>query len=436
MVLGLSRMASTALGLSGAWFLGFLGLVAYHEKAELSAAYHRGAVGEAVHYFGASHHKNKHRGEFHEVPGHRKLAAVDPEQNAAAMSAYWARIGASGGGASADSYEAHCAPATSGKKLVVSTPARNGGCGLEKAIACQPTIRVDRIGDAGADCAGDADCRVVVVLRDPRDRLASALALMYKGSASRSDDAPAGMDNAAGVRNKRCSKFVDAVAKTLGDREKFAEACRAPGTPVPDFDPRSPPTDPLFARQVDRDSAGAEFLCFDDLDAGFSKTVAPYCAVDASPDRRCVLESVVSKSFSQSMPGEAQRAVGRVWCSRARRHPAQFDDGARAAIDAYVRDVYSEDVALYEKHCGKHAIAAGRDAVGAVDRDYGMPDPKGGPGQPPVVSDHPLPAHLHKATKRREDPDTHGQLRAKQKARKKREHTLWDIVTLGIMRRL
>ncbi|KAH8080408.1 hypothetical protein JL720_9102 [Aureococcus anophagefferens] len=388
-------MGCFAVSIGCAWLLGFLGIVSYHERGMLLEMEHRAVVaaeGAMMHHF-ASHHKHRH--EPPAPPRRTKLlrpAAPDPNATARAAAAWAAAAYGAAGVVAAQqaAHAAHCTPATSGRRLELVGPPRNARCGLSVATKCQPAIAV-----APAQGSACADCEVAVVLRDPHDRLASALSWTFKGVDGRSDDML--MDDTEGVENPRCFSYVGSAqlaSDALDDREGFYENCRAFDSDIQPFRVGEPPSDPLFSRQIDYVGTATKFLCFENLDADFETVVRPYCATDAARERRCQLDSSLAKridGFAEAFAhGEKLKygkpQVGRVWCRRARRHTQQFTNESRVAIENYVRDVYAEDLKLYEKHCG-----------GVARHPFWAPDPPH-PQMPPM----PEPPHIETAYERKQ----------------------------------
>jgi len=224
------------------------------------------------------------------------------------------------------------APAAS---LHVLHPGKTGGRSLASAVRCQPRIR--KLAHHAPAGAAGPNATYAIVLREPRDRLASGLAFMVKGGEGIGDDAAAGATGF--VENGPCHAFLRnrTVPAALGDAAGFRGACAAPAHAGP-AGPGEPPSDAAFRRQSAwlpaDEGADVRVLCFDALAADFDRVLRPFCE---PPDWR-----------------EPRRTCGLAAARRnaARRRPEHFVPGARAAIEAYVAEFYAGDAALYARACG------------------------------------------------------------------------------------
>ncbi|KAH8095271.1 glycosyl transferase [Aureococcus anophagefferens] len=260
------------------------------------------------------------------------------------------------------------APAAS---LHVLHPGKTGGRSLASAVRCQPRIR--KLAHHAPAGAAGPNATYAIVLREPRDRLASGLAFMVKGGEGIGDDAAAGATGF--VENGPCHAFLRnrTVPAALGDAAGFRGACAAPAHAGP-AGPGEPPSDAAFRRQsawLPADAgADVRVLCFDALAADFDRVLRPFCEprTGASPG-----------GPAASPPRRNAAAPARALCPGAKPSAPtrRFARRRRRALRARLRQ-RDAGLLVAAREAARAARRALRRGAGAGPRAGG-----GGGGRPP-----------------------------------------------------
>ena len=174
-----------------------------------------------------------------------------------------------------------------------------------------------------------------VVLRDPRERLVSALAFKQQGGEWRGER----------LLGNTChgwlmGKNLTTILSDVDGLDKHCEYFQA----SPDKK-----THCVFRPLewwVDGHESQINFLCFPELTTSFSRLIEPFCS-----NNTCALPKRNPSNHSELYGG------------RPREHGA--------ALDAFARRWYSKDLELYERHCG---------TVKGPRQVYGNASSQAGPG--------------------------------------------------------